>query len=467
MRLKKNSIPLRYPETYVDQVDEYVLVYIPISKRGITVLNKEAAYVYSFINGKRSFDEIYLRIKEQNLYVRWRDIENICTNFIQAGIIYFATSGFLKNVLSIQPKKLGVWLHITNQCNLRCTYCYVAKTMETMSRDTGKKVMAVLVRDAKKHGFSTITIKLSGGEALMRFDFILWFVRRMRKLSNEAHIATNFVILTNGVLINDAIARVVKQEHIRVSVSLDGLGAFNDNRVFPDKTSSFPYVERGIEILRKYHISFNVSVTITAKNVINIPDLTAWLLQKKIPFAYNFYRENPFVHEQLEGDDELLVTYLRQSYKIIRKKLPPYQIMDSLLDRVSLKKPHRHTCGMGQSYLVIGHAGTLHSCQMTLGKPIGSVDDPDLIVSMRKGNFIACSSVRERGVEGKHPCNTCQWRYICGGGCPLLTYKQKNRYDTNSPYCQVYKELIPEVLRLEALRLIQHGRSLFSLKSST
>jgi len=32
---------------------------------------------------------------------------------------------------------LVAWLHVTNACNLRCTYCYLDKTDEAMSAETG------------------------------------------------------------------------------------------------------------------------------------------------------------------------------------------------------------------------------------------------------------------------------------------------------------------------------------------
>lgn len=247
----------------------------------------------------------------------------------------------------------------------------------------------------------------------------------------------------------------LKKEGVRVAVSLDGLGKFNDNRVFPSGKSSFEFVEKGINNLINSKVPFNVSTTITSKNVENIPALTKWLLNKKIPFSFNFYRENPFVQEKLEGNDLKLIKYLKKSYELIAKNPPEYPVISSLLDRVNFNKPHVHTCGMGHSYIIVRHNGTLHACQMTLEKPIGSIDDEDLIETMQKGNFIQPQSIQKIGVEGKNPCSNCQWRYVCCGGCPLLSFKLKGSYTTSSPYCLVYKTLIPELLKLEAKRLIK------------
>lgn len=93
---------------------------------------------------------------------------------------------------------------------------------------------------------------------------------------------------------------------------------------------------------------------------------------------------------------------------------------------------------------------------MTQDKIIGSINDKDLIETMLKGNFIEPKGLT---VENKKPCQNCQWRYVCCEGCPLLTFNQKGRYDTSSLYCFVYKTLILEILKIEAMRLIKYGNS--------
>jgi uncharacterized protein len=63
-------------------------------------------------------------------------------------------------------------------------------------------------------------------------------------------------------------------------------------------------------------------------------------------------------------------------------------------------------------------------------------------------------------VEERAGCQECTWRYWCGGGCPLLTYRMTGRYDRKSPNCHIYQALFPDVLQLEALRLVRYTRPL-------
>ncbi|MBU0578504.1 radical SAM protein [Patescibacteria group bacterium] len=452
--LSKLSTPHLYSNTYTDNVEGFLLVYNPISEHGISILNKEAAFLFNLIDGKKKLDDFFNLAKKESAEVEFHDIERVFNDFFHSEIIFFDSPKNKNIIFQKPPKHLGVWLHVTNQCNLRCKYCYVRKTNEKMNKKTGVKAIQNIIRDAKKNNFKKITIKFSGGECLLEFNYVLELIKLTRTLAKKADIKSDFVVLTNGVLLSEKIANTLKEKKIRAAISLDGLQKYNDNRVFPSGKSSFSYVEKGINNLLKIKVPFNVSITITSKNIENIPDLTKYLLKRNIPFAFNFYRENPYVKEELEGDDKKLVKYLREAYLLIYNNPPRYSLINGLLDRVTFSKPHLYTCGMGNSYIVVRQDGRIVPCQMTLEKPIGSIDDLDLIKTMKDGNFVKPIGLT---VEGKNPCHTCQWKYICCGGCPLLTFKQKGKYIVNSPCCAVYKALIPEVLRIEAKRLIKYG----------
>lgn len=453
--ISQSRIPRLYENTYTDSVENFLLVYNPLSEKGLSVLNKEASFLFGLIDNKRTINDIFYLVKEKDISVEIADIVKVFDDFVSSEIAYFNTPKSETKLFSKKPTHLGVWLHITNQCNLRCTYCYVWKTQNKMSDETAQKSIKKIIESAEKHEFKKITFKFSGGESLLEFSKVLDLVRLGRKLAKKAKIEIDFVILTNGVLLTEEVAKKLKEENVRAAVSLDGLEKYNDRqRIFPNGLGTFKYVERGIQNIQKAKVPFNVSVTITSKNIENIPDLTKYLLECNIPFAFNFYRENPFVKEELAGDDKKLVEFLKKAYRLIYKNPPRYSLINGLLDRVTFKRPHLYTCGMGNSYIVVRQDGKMVSCQMTLEKPIGSIDAKDLIKTMREGNFVRPKNL---SVEGKSPCNTCQWKYICCGGCPLLTFAQKGKYSVNSPYCAVYKALIPEVLRVEAKRLIKYG----------
>jgi radical SAM protein with 4Fe4S-binding SPASM domain len=123
-----------------------------------------------------------------------------------------------------------------------------------------------------------------------------------------------------------------------------------------------------------------------------------------------------------------------------------------LLDKADMTSPHHHTCGVGQNYLVIDQHGGVAKCQMEMKSTITTVNTDDPLQMIRTDR----RDVQGLAVEEKEGCRTCQWRYWCTGGCPIVTYRSTGRYDVKSPNCNIYKTLFPEVLQLEALRLLHY-----------
>ncbi|MEI6533422.1 MAG: radical SAM protein [Candidatus Roizmanbacteria bacterium] len=450
----KKSVPKQYHKNFTDDVDGYLMVYNPLSDKGMSVLNKEATQLYRLIDGKRNIEEICSLLIKDDPNCTFKAIQTLLYSMERAEIIYFDKQIISSFRLSKQPPRLVVWLHITNQCNLRCTYCYVNKTNEKMNPDTAKKTIDVIISSAKKHNIQTIVIKFAGGEPVLELAHVISLIHYAKNLAQKNAISIHFVVISNGVLLTEKVCRIIKENTIRLGISFDGLSNFHDRtRVFANGLGSFAYVEKGIEIVQKYEIPFNVIITISSQNVENIPEFTEYLLKKKVPFVYSFVREKNCPDKDLENSNTLLITQLIKSYQKITENIPTKKLINGLLDRVNFERPHLNTCGVGNNYLVVRHDGKILSCQMEQDRVIGSIDDEDIIETMKKGNFIQPVGLT---VEGKIPCKSCKWKYVCCGGCPLLTYQQKGMYSSNTPYCDVYKKLIPHVLKLEARRLIKY-----------
>jgi len=57
---------------------------------------------------------------------------------------------------------LTAWLHLTNACNLRCAYCYVAKSGEGMDEAIGRAAVDAVFRSAVGHGYRGVKLKYAG-----------------------------------------------------------------------------------------------------------------------------------------------------------------------------------------------------------------------------------------------------------------------------------------------------------------
>ncbi|NJO07950.1 MAG: SPASM domain-containing protein [Chloroflexaceae bacterium] len=109
------------------------------------------------------------------------------------------------------------------------------------------------------------------------------------------------------------------------------------------------------------------------------------------------------------------------------------------------------TCPVGAHYLVIDHQGNIAKCQMDIAHPVTSIAAADPLGAVRADQ----QRVQNVSVDQKEGCQSCEWRYWCAGGCPLVTHQATGRYDVQSPLCGVYRALFPDIIRLEGLRLAQ------------
>jgi len=358
---------------------------------------------------------------------------------------------------AVRPQVLTAWLHVTNACNLRCTYCFVHKNADAMDETIGRAAVDAVFRSARAEGFRAVKLKYAGGEATLNFDLIRTLHRHARRLSERHGIALQEVILSNGVALTPAMLDFIRDNDLTLSISLDGLGEGHDaQRVFANGVGSGPWVRRGIERALDRGVAPHLSITVTSHNVQELPQVVAFALERQLYFNINFYQEHqPWQrHETLRAQNEALIAGLRAALQVIEADLPPYNVFTSMLDRANLAAGHTRACGAGDSYLVIDHCGQIARCQMEMHHPVTDIHAQQPLADIRlyepgdrEPHFV--------DVDDKTECAACPWRYACGGGCTMMTYRVHGRTDVKSPYCDVYKAIFPEILRLEGLRLLK------------
>ena len=351
---------------------------------------------------------------------------------------------------------LVAWLHLTDRCNLRCTYCYLPHTSADMPLETGRNAIEATFRSALFHGYSSIKLKYAGGEPLLRFPLVTRLHGHARTLASRHGITLDGIVLSNGTLLTAHMVEMMQSLGLRLMISLDGIGEYHDcHRHFPDGQSSFDSVARAVDLALSYDLVPDISITISGRNVDGLPELIQWVLERDLPFSFNFYRENSLSESNadLRLEEQRIITAMLAAYEIIEGNLPRRSLLASLADRANLSTSHQHTCGAGQNYLVFDPLGRVAKCQMDMGHTVSDAHAFDPLANVRESDV----GIHNLAVDEKDGCQECPWRYWCAGGCPLVTYRSTGRYDTRSPNCNIYRALYPEVLRLEGLRLLKYA----------
>ena len=439
-------------DTFLSRVGEYTVSF-NAAREPVVVLDNQAGQLLSFLNVPRTPEELKAR------FAGWTDgvLEQTVALLIAMGILAPSGESGEKqaDVAREGPKILTAWFHLTHQCNLACKYCYVARSDQRMPPYIAEKAVDAVYRSALAYGYEQVRLKYAGGEPMLNFEALLAAQRRAESLSAETGIELRTVVLTNGTLLTDDQLDTLLAHDVQVMVSLDGIGPYQDAQRPPVGRAggSFKPVRDTLDRLLDRGISPHISVTITAQNLKGLSELVGFLLDRQLRFSLNFYREpdGSSAHRALAFTSGQIIEGLREVFRLIERRLPRYSLLPNLTDRADPSVPHLRPCGVGLNYMVIDCNGDVSKCQMDMAYPITTIDADNPLEAIRKDT----ARVQNLLVDQKE-CRECVWRYRCAGGCPRLTFQHTGRYDARSPLCEVYRAILPEAVRLEALRMIRY-----------
>jgi uncharacterized protein len=451
-----NQISNPYKETFQQASDlykqpcsdGYSLVCHPTGTGRIAVLDQDALDLLECFRSPRALSSLH--------------IEEEFPGQASAAVMLLYELGFLEDLahastssMQEKPQTLSAWLHMTNACNLLCSYCYVDKTPEAMSDDTSRRAIDAIFRSASKHHFKKVHLRYAGGEASLQSERIIAVHDYASMLAQQQNIGLHASLLSNGVFLAQRTIDRLKDRHIGIMISLDGVGIDHDQqRPLINGRGSFQFVDRTITQLLAKKLVPHISVTVSQRNLAGLTKLITYILERDMPFSLNYYRENDCstsIHD-LQFTEEQMIAAMRSVFALIEHNLPQRSLLNSLLDKANLQYTHTRTCGVGHNYLVVDQKGGIAKCHVDIRQTIATVATDDPLAVIRNDR----TGVQGHAIHEKEGCRSCTWRYWCSGGCPLLTYRATGRSDVKSPNCNIYQALFPDVLRLEALRLLKY-----------
>lgn len=352
---------------------------------------------------------------------------------------------------------LTAWLHLTDACNLRCPYCFVAHSARRMSESVGQRAVAATFGAAAEGGYTNVKLKYAGGEPTLVVDLVRALHRQAQQTAQRHGIALRELLLTNGIRLTDAVIHYLRNEGIDVMISLDGVDAWHDRqRPTVHRAGSFAAVAAAIDRCLAHDVTPDLSITVTAQNADGLAQAVEFALDRNLHFNLNFVRSHDAgVAAAPPAEDAALIAGVRAALHVIQRRLPPYRLIDGLLDRSTFHTAHEHACGAGRNYLVFTLDGQVARCHAQLHAPVAGVDDPRLLAAVRSA--ATPGAMQPMAVTQREGCHSCRWRAWCGGGCPLLAYQATGAWGQRSPYCTVYQSLYPEVLRTEGLRILKYA----------
>lgn len=376
------------------------------------------------------------------------DVQSFVTNLIKKG--YFLQNE--KEVESIHKEanesnctSNGVWIKLTNRCNLRCKYCYASSGESIEDEITLEEIVSIL-EILKGEKYQSIT--LTGGETLLRKDIL----EIVKKCSEYGRVQ----LLTNGTLGDKELYQELLRYLVRIQISMDsedgtyhnqnrGEGAYESTvkriayiqEINPEKlsiamTPTPEYKGDIVKIIKfcidNYINSLHINCFVpygrgkdSYENDFNMKDYFAWVDQG-YAFLYEYYQET------------------------IKKNIPFNFDFDVARDlRMSVyTKGRKQSCGLNKNHISIDSNGdvylcaSLHVSEFRLGSIKEDRIDQIIIKAQNKyGDF---------SVENLHGCKKCEIKYFCGGGCRAKALHDNNDIYGKEHTCDIYKERVYDLM---------------------
>ena len=335
-------------------------------------------------------------------------------------------------------------------CNMNCSYCfyleksflYPEEKTHRMSHDTLEKLVSSYMETEQP----CYTFGWQGGEpTLMGTDFFKKAVKLQEKYGRKQVLVTNG-LQTNTTLIDSAMAGFLAKYRFLLGVSLDGPQYIHDHyRKMHNGRGSFERVMKGIDILKKAGVEFNILVLVNDFNYSRAGEI------------YDFLVENGFYYHQyipcVEYDDGgRLEPYSIKGgqwgiflTELFRKWYPrdiyrvSIRLFDSILQYLVKKRPT--ICHMEDNcsqYLVVEYNGDVYPCDFFVRKELllGNIHTHSWQELMDSGIYRDFG--RAKSSYG-HICSSCQFLRLCYGDCLKHRYYLPGDASRLSSLCSGWK----------------------------
>lgn len=206
---------------------------------------------------------MYIQTSCGNIYSYLRQSNEIVSGFVEDALASWTFAPFVP--FSVMPKIDSFILGITEQCNLRCTYCCYSGNY-TNNRSHSTKSMSKADIDSvyefidKISSNRHIRISFYGGEPLLNYSLIEYAVEK-----GYQHWGNNvtFSISTNGTLLTANIIDWLVANNIELAISIDGTAQYHDkNRVDKNGNGSYSKIHNILSYIRNNHSEYYYGIII-------------------------------------------------------------------------------------------------------------------------------------------------------------------------------------------------------------
>jgi len=323
--------------------------------------------------------------------------------------------------LSVQqgPRKYApvrtLMLYLTEECNLRCTYCFVKKQPKFMSRETALKTMDYVMQRNISGGGYSVSVAFFGGEPFLAAERMQEIVDYGQQSRTNVYKNFDFSATTNCTLANAAVERVIRQGQMTLLLSVDGGEEASRWRPRVSGRESYSLVRKNLPRLASWAQHATARVTFTPENLQLLKSVREVLELAPIGVALC-----PVVEADWSGSEEALDEAYEELgewfvAEIRAGRRPPLEVTwDQLREygrRLGCQRRPDRPCPVGDGLLAVDTQGNVLPCHRFLHRPerLGRVEDGRL--PPERWSYVHLQTLEIPD------CETCVAKTVCAGGC--------------------------------------------------
>ncbi|WP_110930095.1 radical SAM/SPASM domain-containing protein [Paenibacillus bouchesdurhonensis] len=313
-------------------------------------------------------------------------------------------------------------LNLADSCNLQCTYCYEGndKRAAVLSEAVMREAIDFMVMNNPAE--EKIHLSLLGGEPLLNKKVFLRLFEYIDQKHREYKKMFEFEMTTNGILLDDSIIEIVKNNNFKLFVSIDGDQETHDlNRVSRSKKNYYDTILRNIRKLIEQKVPFGVRMTVTCNNVHSFHRNVLYFHHmgvKRIHAAYDdFGAWTPETIQELDEQMELLDDFYLNS--VVSSPDCVFNLHDlKLTTFFAHRKPL--FCSAGSiGHFTVNSSGDIFPCGYVLNDMkwnIGNFKE-----GLDRAKLIRCIKA---AVKPSEKCKECDIAFTCSGRkCGFQNYR--------------------------------------------
>jgi len=349
-------------------------------------------------------------------------------------------------------------LHLTNQCNLNCKYCFVKHGPQRMPRDVAFAAVKLGMKNTTTSG-----LLFYGGEPLLERQLIYDVVKYTQSIKEKTGHIFYYKMTTNGVLLDEEFLKFADKYNLTIAFSHDGL-AQDDCRIFHDGSGSFAVLEDKIPLLLKYQ-PYAVGMSVVDPSTVHRAAETVKFLFDKgfryITVGINYCRTAPWTREKLatlEGEYKKMAD-MYIGWMMAEEKFYISSFDMKILSHLMGDKYNIDRSKMAVNQPSVAPDGKVYSTSRYLGDSAFEIGDVFCGIDKEKQKALA-----KHGQVLCESCQKCAIKHRCNYAYGNLTYENARYIPDVSPVQCAHEQLLTPIADYVAETLYKNQSALFMHK---